>query len=363
MGLIVKNIRKMFGRKVALENVNLDIETGSFMTLLGATGAGKTTLLRIMAGIEKPDEGKVFYDGVDVTNTPVRERNIAMVYQQFFNYPSFSVYENIASPLRVRERNLSEKEINEKVMHIAKLLRLTHILDHYPQAISGGERQRTAIARALVKGTRFIFLDEPLANLDYKLREELRGEFKTFFKDFTIIYATPEPGEAIALSSHVAFLHNGRIIESGPQAEVYNRPTYVEVASYFNTPPMNVLDCEHVVSNDNHYLRLSKEIQLKANAVRDQISSLKEVCLAIRPQDITVSRHAGKDIGIHAVVEFNEIVGSNTTVYFDHQGKMMRMLVQKPVKYKAGSEMTYYLNPEKIFVYNKNTSKIITKGI
>jgi glycerol transport system ATP-binding protein len=363
MGLTVKSINKAFGKNVVLKNVNLEIETGSFMTLLGPTGAGKTTLLRIMAGIENPDGGEVFYEGVNVTDLPVQERNIAMVYQQFVNYPTFTVYENLASPLRVPGKKIPENEIHERVMHVANLLRLTHILEHLPEAISGGERQRTAIGRALVKGTRFIFLDEPLANLDYKLREELRSEFKTYFTDFTIIYATPEPGEAISLSSHVAYLHNGEVLESGPLSEIYHYPKHVEVASYFNTPSMNIIECESAKINGEYYINLSANVKLKAKESKDQLANVNEVFLAIRPQDITVSKQAAEDIEIEAIVEFDEIIGSNTTIYFSHYGIEMRMLVQKPVKYEYGSQMTYYINPSKLFLYDKATSKIISKGI
>lgn len=363
MGLTVKNIKKTFGKNVVLENVNLEIETGSFMTILGPTGAGKTTLLRIMAGIENPDEGDVFFDGVNVTNLPVQDRNIAMVYQQFVNFPTFTVYENLASPLRVPGKKITEDEIDSKVMHIAKLLRLTHILQHRPEAISGGERQRTAIGRALVKGTRFIFLDEPLANLDYKLREELRSEFKTYFTDFTIIYATPEPAEAISLSSHVAYLHEGKILESGPQSDVYHCPKHVEVASYFNTPSMNIIECRTGQHNGEHYIDMSNKVKLIANASKEQLKNVNEVILAIRPQDFKVTRQSEEDIEIEAIVEFDEIIGSNTTIYFNHHGIEMRLLVQKPVKYKVGSQMFYYINPNNIFVYDKHTSEIISKGI
>jgi len=174
-------------------------------------------LLRIIAGLERPDKGKgrVFYDDVDVTDIPVRERNIAMVYQDFINYPSMTVYENIASPLRVSKNKLTGKEIDKKVKEVADLLNLSDLFKHYPSETSGGQQQRIAIARALVKDTKYVFLDEPLANLDYKLREELRGQLKETFSNSKgiIIYATADPLDALILSSHVGFLHHGKILQ------------------------------------------------------------------------------------------------------------------------------------------------------
>jgi glycerol transport system ATP-binding protein len=174
MGIVVENVSKSYKNKQALKDVSLEIRDGEFMTLLGATGAGKTTLMRVMLGIDKPDTGRVYYDGRDVTDVPVQKRSVAMVYQAFINYPSLTVYENIASPLRISVQKLPETEIDKAVRKNAELLSITDILNHRPSEISGGQQQRTAIARALTKGSKYIFLDEPLGNLDYKLREELR---------------------------------------------------------------------------------------------------------------------------------------------------------------------------------------------
>ena len=197
MPLELKNVTKRVGAEVYIHETNLVIEEGTFNILLGSTLAGKTTLMRLMAGIQTPTSGSILNDGKDVTGVPVQKRNVSMVYQQFINYPNFTVYENIASPLRVA--GLEKTAIDKRVRSAADLLRLTPMLDRRPMELSGGQQQRTAIARAIVKDSDLILLDEPLANLDYKLREEMRDELPKLFigRKRMVVYATTEPTEAL----------------------------------------------------------------------------------------------------------------------------------------------------------------------
>ena len=194
-----------------ISDVSLTVERGTMNILLGPTLAGKTTLMRLMAGLDGPTSGRILVDGKDVTGSPVRERSVAMVYQQFMNYPSLSVFENIASPLRVAK--LKNDEIQERVQAVARLLGLQSLLDRLPHQLSGGQQQRTAIARAIVKRADLVLLDEPLANLDYKLREELREELPAILQksDAIVVYATAEPLEALLLGGVTAALSKGRI--------------------------------------------------------------------------------------------------------------------------------------------------------
>ena len=205
--------------------------------LLGPTLAGKTTLMRLMAGLDRPTTGRLIESGVDVTNVPVRRRSVAMVYQQFINYPSLTVYENIASPLRVA--GVGHAEIDTRVKEAARLLRLENLLQRLPAQLSGGQQQRTAIARALVKRARLVLLDEPLANLDYKLREELREELPRIFVQTgaVLVYATTEPTEALLLAGTTITLHEGRVSQVGPTSRVYRRPENIEAARVFSDPP------------------------------------------------------------------------------------------------------------------------------
>src|SRR5882757_3321267 len=228
----------------AIRDVSLTLERGTLSVLLGPTLSGKTSLMRLLAGLDAPSQGRVLVDGKDVTGIDVRQRSVAMVYQQFINYPAFTVFENIASPLRVQGR--PREEIDRRVREAAKLLRLEAYLDRLPLALSGGQQQRTAIARALVKGADLVLLDEPLANLDYKLREELRAELPRIFEasGAIFVYATTEPSEALLLGGRTICLSEGRALQVGGTSSVYRRPDSIRVAALFSDPPLNTVAIE-----------------------------------------------------------------------------------------------------------------------
>jgi glycerol transport system ATP-binding protein len=241
VSFVLEGISLSVGAEAVISDVSLTLEDGSMTVLLGPTLAGKTTLMRLMAGLDKPTRGRILVRGVDVTNLPVRRRSVAMVYQQFVNYPSLTVYENIASPLRVAR--LPSAEIDARVQEAARFLRLEKMLQRLPSQLSGGQQQRTAIARALVKRAELVLLDEPLANLDYKLREELREELPRIFArtGAILVYATTEPTEALLLGGSTATLCEGRVTQFGPTAQVYRNPDNIEAARVFSDPPLNEL--------------------------------------------------------------------------------------------------------------------------
>ena len=242
MGLSLKNIDKTVGLEVHLNNVSLEFEPGSRNVILGRTLSGKTSLLRIISGLDRPTRGKILIDGKDVTGVSVRKRSVAMVYQQFINYPSLTVYKNIASPLKIA--GVKKAEIDRRVREIAEMLHIEDLLDRLPSELSGGQQQRTAIARALVKDTDLLLLDEPLVNLDYKLREELRVELQGIFKQRKAIdiYTTTEPAEALMLGGNIVVIDEGRILQTGPTPEVYHNPATLRVADVFSDPPINYLN-------------------------------------------------------------------------------------------------------------------------
>src|SRR6516165_10130660 len=227
-----------------IRDVSLTLEGGTLSVLLGPTLSGKTSIMRLLAGLDKPTTGRVLVDGKDVTGADVRRRSVAMVYQQFINYPSLTVYENIASPLRVQGK--AKAEIEKRVAEAAKLLRLEPFLTRTPLQLSGGQQQRTAIARALVKGADLVLLDEPLANLDYKLREELRAELPRIFEvsGAIFVYATTEPSEALLLGGCTICLSEGRSLQVGDTPGVYRRPDTIRVAQVFSDPPLNLVRME-----------------------------------------------------------------------------------------------------------------------
>ena len=241
MSLTLEQVSKSVDGEMHISDVNLTFEPGSFNVLLGRTLAGKTSLMRLIAGLDRPSSGRILVNGVDVTGVSVRERNISMVYQQFINYPNLTVFENIASPLRLA--GMSRDELHHRVHQTAEMLRITEHLKKHPLELSGGQQQRTAMARALVKDAEVILFDEPLVNLDYKLREELRQEMRELFQTrHTIaIYATTEPNEALALGGTTTILHEGKVMQSGPTASVYHRPNNVGSATLFSEPPINLI--------------------------------------------------------------------------------------------------------------------------
>ena len=227
-----------------IRDVSLTLERGTLSVLLGPTLSGKTSIMRLLAGLDKPTTGRVLVDGNDVTGIDVRRRSVAMVYQQFINYPSFTVYDNIASPLRVQGK--SRAEIDKRVQEAARLLKLEPYLDRMPLQLSGGQQQRTAIARALVKGADLVLLDEPLANLDYKLREELRTELPRIFEasGAIFVYATTEPSEALLLGGRSICMWEGEILQVGDTPTVYRHPATMRVAQVFSDPPLNIVGIE-----------------------------------------------------------------------------------------------------------------------
>jgi glycerol transport system ATP-binding protein len=244
MTLELANIVKRAGAETHIHDTSLTFEPGSFNVLLGTTLAGKTTLMQLMAGIQRPSSGTIRFRGRDVTGVAVQKRNVSMVYQQFINYPNLSVYDNIASPLRVS--GIASAEIEKRVQKAADLLRLGPMLKRKPGELSGGQQQRTAIARAIVKDSDLILLDEPLANLDYKLREELRDELPKLFagREAIVVYATTEPAEALLFGGSTATLHEGRVTQFGPTAATYRRPKDLLTAQVFSDPPLTTARVE-----------------------------------------------------------------------------------------------------------------------
>ena len=242
MSLEFHELSKQVYGEVHVAHTDLNLNPGVFNVLLGPTLSGKTSLMRLMAGLDQPCTGSVWFKGQNVTGIPVKRRNLAMVYQQFINFPNMSVFENIASPLRIQK--LSESQLRLRVRKVAELLKLTPYMQRKPNELSGGQQQRTALARALVKGVDLMLLDEPLVNLDYKLREELREELPRLFADTgaTVVYATTEPHEALLMGGYTATMREGRVTQYGPTHEVFRKPHDLATAKAFSDPPLNTFN-------------------------------------------------------------------------------------------------------------------------
>ncbi len=312
MAIELRNVSKRIDGQTHIYETSLSLQPGEFNILLGTTLSGKTTLMRLMAGLEKPSSGEVWGNGENLTGVAVQKRSVAMVYQAFINYPSFSVYENIASPLKVA--GLSRAQIDDKVQKFAGLLKLTPMLHRLPAELSGGQQQRTALARALVKGADLVLLDEPLANLDYKLREELRDELPRLFADSgaTVVYATSEPLEALMLGGHTATLSEGRVVQFGKTSVTYRNPDTLQSARVFSDPPINTANIQKRGSR----LHLSDAIHWAAPPAVAALAD-GEYKIGIRPHHLLPGNQG---VVVEGEVLISEISGSESILRVNVEG-------------------------------------------
>ena len=340
-----------------IRDVSLQLTRGSMNVLLGPTLSGKTSLMRLMAGLDKPTRGDILLDGRSVLNIPVQKRRVAMVYQQFINYPTLSIYENIASPLRVAR--LAAADIDKKVRHAADLLRLTEFLDKRPAQLSGGQQQRTAIARALVKDSRLVLLDEPLANLDYKLREELRQELPRIFAELgaILVYASTEPSEALLLGGNTATMHQGRVTQFGRTIDVFHHPIDLITAKTFSDPPMNTATV----------VKVGAELQLDrfVVALSPQQAALPdaEYTLALRPWHLSLATgDANKQCAIEGQVRVTEITGSETYVHLQVAGRPWVSLTHGIRHLAVDAVMPLYFSSDDIYLFDRSGQRVLAPG-
>jgi glycerol transport system ATP-binding protein len=344
--LELKSITKHERGQAHVEGVSLSLEPGKLHILLGPTLSGKTTLMRLMAGLDKPTSGEIIMDGQTMTGVPVRKRNVAMVYQQFVNYPSLSVFENIASPLRVR--GAARRDIRQKVEGAADVLGIKEFLRRRPSELSGGQQQRVALARALVKEASLVLLDEPLANLDYKLREELRTELPRIFKGSgaVIVYATSEPREAMLIGDSVTCLHEGRIASTGTARALYDHPNTLVTAQIMSDPPLNTIPIE----KQGAVLKLGGGSRLDVGAHMET--------LADGPYEIGLHAHhlgisAPADGGIEAVVATTEVTGSETMVHAEFMETRWVSLLHGVHALNAGDKISLNPDADKLFAFDE----------
>ncbi|NIZ08139.1 ABC transporter ATP-binding protein [Pseudooceanicola sp. HF7] len=346
--LELKGVSKAVDGQVHLHPTDLTLDRGTMNVLLGPTLSGKTTLMRLMAGLDAPGQGRIFWEGQDVTGMRVQDRKIAMVYQQFINYPSMTVYDNIASPMKLM--GVSPREVDARVRETAELMKLTPMLDRKPLELSGGQQQRCALARALVKNAGLVLLDEPLANLDYKLREELRVEIPKIFEasGAVFVYATTEPEEALLLGGRVATLWEGRITQFGPTAQVYRQPVDATTARVFSDPPMNFLQ----VSKTGSKLMFGKG---QAAPVTGKLRDLPDgrYTAGFRPNHLEIGRHSGDAVEFTPTLTVTELTGSETFVHLDHHGERWVGLVHGVHALTPGAALKVYLDPRHVYIFDE----------
>lgn len=306
MTLVAEGLNRVVGGEVHLEGLGFTLERGQFYTILGPTLSGKTSLLRVLAGLDPVDSGLLSMDGKPMQSTPVWKRSVSMVYQQFINYPHLNVYENIAFPLL--RMKLPAAEIDQKVRAMAEKVGLADFLERMCGELSGGQQQRTALARSLVKGSDLLLMDEPLVNLDYKLREQLRDEFINLFSDkgdSIVVYASTEPTEVLMLGGTVLVMNEGRLLQMGPTHEVFSKPASEEVAKIFNDPPMNLIDG----SVEGNSIILAGGIHKHKEGHLSELPDGKYK-FGIRAADIGI----GED-GVEVKIDLAEISGSVTFLH------------------------------------------------
>ena len=328
----LKNLSKTYDKKIlALEDINLTIEDGQFFVLLGPSGAGKTTTLRCIAGLEKIDSGSILFDNELVTEDQPASRDVSFVFQQFSLYPHYTVYENLAFPLRSPMRKLPEEEIKTKIEDISKMLKISNKLNNKATELSGGEMQRVAIGRALVRNPNIYLMDEPLSSLDAKLRESLRVELKSIQTNLnaTILYVTHDQAEATTLADKIGVLKEGKIVQIGTPEEIYENPNSIYVSQRLGSPKINVLPGSLFNMNDN-------------------ISTF-----GIRPENILlgVGKYSGKIISI-------ENLGSETVVAINFEGHELLSSIQGTYKSSINEAINFDINTNKVLKFDKEGNRI-----
>lgn len=356
--LIVDNISRHFGSLEALKGVSFSVDEGEFFCLLGASSAGKTTTLRSIAGLEKLVGGSIVFEANDMTTAPVQGRGMSMIFQTFALYPHMSIRQNLAYPL-VRDK-VAKSQIKQRVSEVAELLRVTHTLDRKPNTLSGGEQQRVAIGRAIVRRPRLLLLDEPLTNLDAKLRHDMRAEFKRLHRELgmTMIYATPDQLEALTMGERIALIDNGAIVETGKPRDLYSAPSHTFVASMVGAPVINLIKGEVRDSS----LRLPfGELDLDRTHVSTTLADGQAVTMGIRPHDLQVREIATSDhaFDISGKVRLTEPLGDVTILDIDVGDLVLKMVLpeEKATQYSLGQpiDLSFQLSDTHLFMTDTGT--------
>ena len=352
-----ENVSKSFGGKKILYNLTFEVKDKEFFCILGPPGAGKTTTLKLIAGLEKPDEGDIYIGEQRVNDLPPRYRDVSMQFESLTLFPNKNGYENIAFPLRVKKR--PENEIRESVMKVAKLLRIEHLLDREPRTFSGGERQRVALARAIVRRPRVILLDEPLSNIDALLRLNMRVELKRLAREIgqTIIFSTHDQAEAMSMAQRILALYEGRIHQVGTPEELYNRPIDTTVAKMIGSPPMNLLECSY---KDGKIYSGALKLDVSRYAEHLDRAKSEEILLGIRPEDLKLSEKPSSEYAMKVKIFSYEPLGAKTLVKVTTEdGEILDVIGDPWMKYEIDREMWLNLNLDKIHLFDGKTKTIL----
>lgn len=353
--LQVSGLIKHFGDVRALQGVDLRIEAGEFFVIMGPSAAGKTTTLRTIAGLERPDAGRIVFDGQDMADAPVQGRGMAMIFQTFALYPHLSTFDNLAYPLR--ESGTTTAETRRQVGEMAEMLGISHTLVRKPNTLSGGEQQRVAIGRALIRRPKLLLLDEPLTNLDAKLRHDTRAEFKRLHRELgmTMVYATPDQLEALTMGERIAVLREGRVVQTGAPDELYLQPSDSFVATMLGAPPMNLVPGTMRQRADRGVIELPFA---EVDAARwPALSSGTEVLFGFRPHDLSPVSDQQRGPNFAATVHLIEPLGDVTVLDLEANATILKMALpeEEALAYPMGKELIVELSVDDAHVFDRET--------
>lgn len=370
-GIVLKNICKQYDKEhFAVKNFNLDIQDREFIIFVGPSGCGKSTTLRMIAGLEEISDGELWIDGELCNYYEPKDRGLSMVFQNYALYPNMTVYGNLAYALKIRK--VSKKEIDEKVHQVAKVLEIEQLLDRKPSALSGGQKQRVAIGSAIIRKPKAFLMDEPLSNLDAKLRAQMRIELAKLHRELetTMIYVTHDQTEAMTLGTRIVVMKDGVVQQVESPANIYNNPRNQFVAGFIGSPSMNFFDA-YIGEEEGRttlYLggtELGKKVYVdgsRGQVLKEQESG-KKVVLGIRPEDIWEYEdavHRGFDeasVNIVETITAREMLGAEVVLYFDAQNKSHAVRLRPDNQTRTGEKIQLYFDPEKIHVFDKETGE------
>jgi multiple sugar transport system ATP-binding protein len=359
----IENVTKRFADCVAVNNISLEVKDKEFLVLLGPSGSGKTTLLRCIAGLENPDEGQIYIEDRCVTNTQPKDRDVAMVFQSYALYPHMNVFDNIAFSLKIH--NVPINEITERVKEVACLLQIEHLLRRRPKQLSGGEAQRVALGRAIIRKPKVFLMDEPLSNLDAKLRLYMRMELKKLQKDLdiTTIYVTHDQAEAMTMADRIAVIDLAVLQQLGSPDEIYNHPKNAFVAGFIGSPAMNFLEC--TLKKDEKPMRFIGEgfslaiPKWMTEVITKEATTASEFTLGIRPEDVFVQNERIKGETISAVVFEIEPLGFETLIDLTVGCNLLKMRTSTNFKARPGDKLNIAFKKDKIHMFNRKTGDLV----
>jgi len=350
----VRNVVKSYDGARALDSLDFETRDGEFFVLLGPSGAGKTTTLKVIAGLEDPDAGEVIFDGKVINDVPPNLRPVGMTFESYALYPHFTVFENMANPLRAPGMKLSESEIHRRVDNIARILRIDHLRDRHPGALSGGQKQRVSLGRTMVREPSVYLLDEPLSHVDAKIRFELRIQFHRLeaLQNCTSIYVTHDYVEALSLGDRIAIIDAGRIVQIGEPKQVYHKPKNLFVARTVGQPPINLLNAELESRDNKACLRITQggfSLPISAELFKalEQADAPRELIVGIRPMDITLNPEPDKAIA-QARTDVFEPFGSQGLLSVKVQDIYLELLLDSEVNFEPDTAVSLDFRDDKL---------------